>query len=473
MLEDEDQVSIVNLSVFTFVVLLRLPWLISRRRLLIAILVDCLFFGLGFGLIFQARFGIWPDFYLPVALLLGVWIVSSYVLGRYYDANDSGKASFVRQCFDTLWVTLLSAATYIACIWLSAGIENFPAHRSFLLPFLLAYGALSLLSQFALNVVFRNHFSQTQQWLVLGTAEQTAHLSNLLTWSRLSASLDHCPIAALRQLANSQLAVSQGAWNVVVPSIEELPAGVQQQLIQLQRNGLGIVSILGWCETVLQRFPPELLSCADLLRGEFSVAENAFQLRFKRCGDVGGSLILLLLSMPLMLVAALLIRLEDGGPIFYSQQRSGFNGQPFRVWKLRTMVVDSERSGAQWVSAGDSRITAIGTVLRLTRIDELPQLWSVVTGEMSLIGPRPERPEFEQMLEEQIPHYRVRHAIRPGLSGWAQVNYPYGASIEDSANKLSYDLYYLRNFSFWLDLLILFKTMRLVLNAQGAIPKEN
>jgi lipopolysaccharide/colanic/teichoic acid biosynthesis glycosyltransferase len=136
------------------------------------------------------------------------------------------------------------------------------------------------------------------------------------------------------------------------------------------------------------------------------------------------------------------------------------------------MGVDAERAGAQWVRAGDSRITSIGKLLRLTRIDELPQLWSVVMGEMSLIGPRPERPEFEHMLEEQIPHYRIRHAIRPGLSGWAQVNYPYGASIEDAANKLSYDLYYLRNFSFWLDVLILFKTMRLVFNAKGAVPKS-
>ena len=452
---------------------LRLPWLISRRRLLISIFVDCLLFWLGYWLVFRARFAVWPEFYLPIALLFGVWIVASYVLGRYYDANDRGTASFVRQCFDTLWVTLLGAAAYLACNWLTAGFQNFAAYRSFLLPFLLGFGILSLLSQFALNVVLRSHFSETQQWLVLGTAEQAAHLSGLLVWSRLNASLDHCPIEAFGQLADSQLSDSQGVLNIVVPGIEALPVGVQQKLIQIQGNGLVIVSLLGWCETILQRFPPELLSCGDLLRGEFSIGKNAFQLRLKRVGDVVGSLILLLLSSPLLLSAALLIRLEDGGPIFYCQQRSGLHGQPFWVWKLRTMGVDAERAGAQWVRAGDSRITSIGKLLRLTRIDELPQLWSVVMGEMSLIGPRPERPEFEHMLEEQIPHYRIRHAIRPGLSGWAQVNYPYGASIEDAANKLSYDLYYLRNFSFWLDVLILFKTMRLVFNARGAVPESS
>ena len=115
----------------------------------------------------------------------------------------------------------------------------------------------------------------------------------------------------------------------------------------------------------------------------------------------------------------------------------------------------------------------LGSLLRITRLDELPQLWCVLTGSMSLIGPRPERPEFDQQLSQKIPYYELRHQIRPGLSGWAQVNYPYGASVEDSANKLSYDLYYLKNFSFLLDLLILFKTMRLVFNAQGALPEHS
>jgi len=451
-------------------VYLRLPWLITRRRLLLAILVDCLFFGLVYWLVFQARFGSLPDFYLPIALLLGVWVVASYVLGRYFEWNEVGKVYFLKQCLATLWVALLGAAVYLGCNWLTAGFQYFAAYRSFLLPFLLSFGVLSLLSQFALNVAFGKHFSEAQKWLVLGTAEQAAQISGHLTWSRLNASLDHCPIGALGQLADPRFAESQGLLKVLVPSIEELPVGIQQQLVQLQSNGLKVVSGFGWSETVLQRFPSELLSFSDLLRGEFSIVNNAFQLRLKRVGDMVGSLILLLLSMPLMLVAAVLIRLEDGGPIFYSQQRSGLNGQPFRVWKLRTMGLDAERSGAQWVRAGDSRITSIGKLLRVTRIDELPQLWCVLTGEMSLIGPRPERPEFEHMLEQKIPHYRIRHAIRPGLSGWAQVNYPYGASIEDAANKLSYDLYYLRNFSFWLDVLILFKTMRLVFNAKGSVP---
>jgi lipopolysaccharide/colanic/teichoic acid biosynthesis glycosyltransferase len=189
-------------------------------------------------------------------------------------------------------------------------------------------------------------------------------------------------------------------------------------------------------------------------------------------GDVAVAGLLLLLTSPLIALSALLIRLEDGGPILYSQERTGLYGDIIRIWKLRTMTPQAEVAGAQWASRGDHRITRIGHWLRKLRIDELPQLIAVLKGEMSLIGPRPERPEIELDLEKQIPHYRTRHWLRPGLSGWAQVCYPYGASIEDSRMKLSYDIFYLRNANLMLDLLILIKTFRLVSRGQGAVPQS-
>ena len=200
---------------------------------------------------------------------------------------------------------------------------------------------------------------------------------------------------------------------------------------------------------------------------------GTLQSRLKRAGDVSFSAFLLLLTSPLLLISALLIKLDDGGPVFYSQIRTGLEAKPYKIWKLRSMRTNAEQMGAQWSSRADSRVTRIGAFLRRTRLDELPQLWCVLTGSMSLIGPRPERPEFDLQLVQQIPHYALRHLIRPGLSGWAQVNYPYGASVEDSSNKLSYDLYYLKNFSFLLDLLIMFKTIRLVFNAQGSLPENS
>jgi lipopolysaccharide/colanic/teichoic acid biosynthesis glycosyltransferase len=167
-----------------------------------------------------------------------------------------------------------------------------------------------------------------------------------------------------------------------------------------------------------------------------------------------------------------LIYLEDKGPIFYNQTRTGLNGKIIKIIKFRSMHVDAEIEGIQWSKNNDKRITRIGRILRALRIDELPQLFCVLLGSMSLIGPRPERPEIEKKLFKKIPYYKSRYILKPGISGWAQVNYHYGASIADTKQKLSYDIYYISNFSFFLDLLIFFKTIKLVLNAKGYKPKK-
>ena len=174
-----------------------------------------------------------------------------------------------------------------------------------------------------------------------------------------------------------------------------------------------------------------------------------------------------MLTAPFVGFASLLIWLEDQGPVFYSQQRSGWLGRPFTVLKLRTMREQPKNGQTLWTQPGDQRITTVGRWLRRLRLDELPQLLNVINGEMSLIGPRPERPELEHSLERHIPHYRKRHWMRPGLSGWAQVCAPYASSIQDSNIKISYDLYYLRHFSTWLDLIILFRTIKTILKAGG------
>ena len=182
------------------------------------------------------------------------------------------------------------------------------------------------------------------------------------------------------------------------------------------------------------------------------------------------STLLILLTIPLVIIFGVFIYLEDFGPIFYSQIRVGKNGTSFRIFKLRTMNVNAEKKGVQWSKRGDDRVTRIGKFLRSSRIDELPQLFSVLIGDMSLIGPRPERPEIDELLIEKIPYYELKYLVKPGLSGWAQVNYPYGSSIYDSEMKLTYDFFYMRNFSFWLDLMIFFKTIRLVFKREGSIP---
>ena len=187
-----------------------------------------------------------------------------------------------------------------------------------------------------------------------------------------------------------------------------------------------------------------------------------------RLTDIVLSLGLLVFTLPLMLATIIAIRFDSPGPILYRQDRVGLNGKPFVLTKFRSMRPDAEASGPVWAMLEDKRITRVGQFIRLTRIDELPQLFNILRGEMSFIGPRPERPVFVAQLIEQIPFYADRSAVKPGLTGWAQVNYPYGASVEDAKMKLSYDLYYVKHQSFWLDMVIVFSTIRVILFQEGA-----
>ena len=444
--------------------LLRLPWLNSRRRLLVALSMDSLLFALLYLAFFLARFGVWPGLNLPLGGLLGFWLISSYVIGRYYDAQEMCTAAPIKQAIRTLITLFLSIGPFLVWLWLNASPALAETSRGFMLPMLLVFALSSGLLQQVFNRLLEGRFSARELWLVLGQAGFQRRLHQELGWSRLEARLQPVDFSHAAWPDPGQ----RGPTGLVVESFEDLAPEQVQTLLHWQTRGLTVLSPVCWCEQVLQRFPPGLIRTEDLLRGQFMAPQGSIHKRLKRFGDVLVSGALLWSTALLLLTAALLIKLEDGGPIFYGQWRSGLDGEPFKVWKLRSMLMDAEKSGAQWSGRGDPRITRIGRLLRVTRIDELPQLWAVLTGTMSLIGPRPERPEIEEGLERQIPHYRLRHLIRPGLSGWAQVNYPYGASLEDSVNKLSYDLYYIRNTSFWLDVLILFKTMRLVFNARGA-----
>lgn len=195
--------------------------------------------------------------------------------------------------------------------------------------------------------------------------------------------------------------------------------------------------------------------------------KNYLNSKFKRVLDIITALGLLLISTPFFLIIPPLIKLSSKGPIFYQQIRAGKNNKPFRIYKFRSMVTDAEKEGPRWASKNDSRVTKIGKIIRKTRIDELPQLWNVLQGDMSLIGPRPERPEFIEMLSKNLPGYHLRHYVKPGVTGWAQINHPYGASLADAKEKLQLELYYLKNGSLWLDFKILFRTVFVVLGARG------
>jgi exopolysaccharide biosynthesis polyprenyl glycosylphosphotransferase len=190
----------------------------------------------------------------------------------------------------------------------------------------------------------------------------------------------------------------------------------------------------------------------------------------KRGGDIAAAVAGLILASPLFVICAALVRLTSAGPVVYHQVRVGQHGKDFRVHKFRSMRNDAEATtGAVWAQAGsDPRVTWLGRILRRTRLDELPQLWNVLVGDMSLVGPRPERPEFVKDLTVQIPFYGQRHVVKPGLTGWAQVRYAYGASVEDSMEKLQYDLFYIKNLSMPLDIYIILETIKTVLMRRGS-----
>ena len=190
--------------------------------------------------------------------------------------------------------------------------------------------------------------------------------------------------------------------------------------------------------------------------------------KVKRMIDLGLAGALIAFTAPVLLAAAIAIKLESPGPVFYRQTRVGHDHKRFDLWKFRSMTVDAEAQGAVWAKQNDRRVTRVGALLRRTRIDEIPQAFNIFAGQMSFVGPRPERPEFTGLLDEAVPHYARRHLVKPGLTGWAQVNYPYGASVEDAAAKLEYDLYYVQHFSLVLDLWIVIKTLRVAASGSGA-----
>ena len=446
---------------------LSLPWILSRKRLIVALISDGALFVFLYYVLYGWRFGVWPAASLRLAMLLVVWSLTSYVIGRYVsgDRRDSESEiwDFVgKQLIGTGTVLLLTLGFTLLHIWLFNQNPVQATFRSFLIPF---FGSLAVLSPFLQFTICRlsaiRDRDSDSTWTYVGSELGFQRLQELLKWSRIHVRLERVQPENLGKTFSTKY---------VVDHFHGQHIGLLKELLQYQLRGSVIYSRLAWCEAVLQRFPSVLLSDEDLLAGGFYVAKGTFQVRLKRAGDVVVSITLLLITSPLLFLSALLIKLSDRGPIFYSQVRTGLDGNAFRIWKLRTMRTDAEFQGAQWSSRSDPRITKVGTILRRTRLDELPQLWCVLNGSMSLIGPRPERPEFDKQLAKEIPYYELRYLIRPGLSGWAQVNYSYGASVEDSENKLSYDLFYLKNFNFFLDLLILFKTMRLVFNAQGSLP---
>ncbi len=259
------------------------------------------------------------------------------------------------------------------------------------------------------------------------------------------------------------------ATEVVLALEERRNALPLQDLLRVKTTGVLVSEIWTFLERQTGRIDLNSVNPSWLIFSDGFASGRMVSSFFKRAFDIVASLLLLVATLPVIVITAIAIKLESEGPAFYRQRRVGLYNQSFDILKLRSMRTDAESGGqAVWAAERDPRITRIGRIIRQLRIDELPQTWTVLRGEMSFVGPRPERPQFVEQLEQQLPFYAERHMVKPGITGWAQINYPYGASIDDARHKLEYDLYYAKNYSPFLDLLIMLQTLRVVLWPIGA-----
>ena len=317
--------------------------------------------------------------------------------------------------------------------------------------------------------------------LVLGTGSRAASVDELVKdkgglikivgYLPIRSSQDH--VDATRILSNQESlleCVKRHQATEIVIAVRDRRGGVLpvQELLECRLRGVEITDLASFFERERCQLHLESLNMSWMIFGA-GFRQGFVRETVKRFFDVMTSAVLVLVTLPIMILTALCIYLEDRGPVFYRQERVGQGGRVFTIFKFRSMRDDAEKDGVpRWAARNDSRVTRIGRFIRLTRIDEIPQIINVLKGQMSFIGPRPERPFFVDRLKDLIPYYLERHRVKPGISGWAQLNYPYGASDEDAKEKFQYDLYYIKNYSLFLDLIVLVQTARVVLWPSGA-----
>ncbi len=393
----------------------------------------------------------------PFSFLFFVWILIFYI-GNLYDLRQAkNKSSFF---FHLLLILTICGAVGAVFFYL-APIAISPKTN------LVLDLAITAVLIFSWRMIFNLLVSTPRQNIaIIGDNEEAYNLSNEIKqhpqWGyRL------IKIIPPQNLDELDQAIKNDKVSVIIVSDDLYQT---QQLIDKLYESLiekiEVYTLTDFYEMLLKKIPPSIISKAWFLRNLSENRKQAFD-HLKRLVDLILSSLGIALSLPLYPLIALAIKLDSAGPIFYSQTRLGKLGRPFRIIKFRTMVKNAETNGPEWAKPNDSRITKVGKFLRRTRLDELPQLFNVLWGEMSIVGPRPERPEFIKELEKTIPFYRQRLLTKPGVTGWAQVNYKYSSDVKGALEKLQFDLYYIKNRSFYLDLTIILKTIKIILTAKG------
>ncbi len=455
----------------------RIPWIISRRRKLFGSSIDYITNLFIYNFIFFKELEIYPNKVVSFSFAF-FWIITSYVFGRYVRTEKISINTFTKALLKIIIILLICNLIFLSINW---GLPlifywdqiQFSSYNSKELSNLFIRASLyisffSLFIQYFFSIITYNIYDQKKDWVFYGKESQYVQILNETEEIKNDFNLTINPDSQNLDKLNFK-----NIKGIVIGNFNDIDKLNLDIIFNLKLKGIQVESLLTWFENEFHRIPTQIIDNKYQLIEKFKSIEDNYQIRAKRIGDLIVSFILLLITSPFFIIISILIFLEDQGPLLYSQTRTGLNGEKFKIIKFRSMKIDAEKNGVQWSQRTDPRITKIGRIIRATRLDELPQLVCVINGTMSLIGPRPERPEIEDQFLKNIPYYNCRNFLKPGISGWAQVNYPYGASISDSTKKLSYDIYYICHFSILLDLLILFKTIKLVIKAGGSKPKLN
>lgn len=413
------------------------------------------------------------EFALRAAAVTLVFQLTLY----FYDLYDLRKPGTTTETF-----VRMMQAFGVGCIILAFLYSLFP---SIIISTTVFWGCylticVSLLAWRSLYYLILEKKWFAREVLVVGTGEMAKQIVQAIAGDKESGftigalvggqapQFDHPDIPIIPDLARLVLDPRLSRVDRIVVALDDRRGTMPiADLLSYKLRGGIIEDGISFYETITGKILIEKVNPAWLIFSDgFDYGRMTYLI--KRTLDLTLALIGLTLSLPIAIITALLIRLESPGPVLYRQERTGERGEPFFIIKFRSMRQDAERDGAVWASKNDARVTRIGGFIRKVRIDEIPQMWNVLLGQMSFVGPRPERPVFVEELAKKLPYYSLRHAAKPGITGWAQVCYPYGASEEDALRKLEYDLYYIKHQSFFIDLLIIFRTIKTVLFQKGS-----
>jgi len=420
------------------------------------------------------------DFYQELLVPGVLWflpflILTFIVLDAYNPWSHHSRLSLATRMLPAL-IVLTVTLSLVAFLVFGEELQGYSG-RGVLYFSLAVFGVYSVVSR----LLFAYLFDQTKlqsHWLILTESRYVPLIDHEVSqrfpywqisylvrdYTKSKADNDGPSVYSIKSHLNKMLTQK---WDGVVIATESLTNSEMSLFLGRRLRGLRVIDLVSFYERFFLKLPLFFVEHSQFMIGRgFFVLSNPVGLRVKSMMDYSISAVLLLLSLPLFILISVLIWLDSGRPIFFRQQRTGKEGSRFEVFKFRTMVVGADKLDP-YTQKKDSRITRIGHFLRLTRLDELPQLFNILAGQMSLIGPRAEWTKLTDEYEKKIPFYNLRHLVRPGLTGWAQVMYPYGANIQDTIEKLEYDLYYIKNYTALLDINILFKTVRVVIFGGG------